>query len=245
VQLLVSVSNAGEAAAAVAGGTDIVDAKDPHSGALGAVTSSVFVEIHHAVGGACTVSAAAGDASGEADIEGVARALTAAGAAFVKVGFAGVVDSARVSELIAAAVRGSRRVVAVAYADAASAGSLTHDTITEAAARSGAAGILLDTADKNGPALRELIRPRALASWIARAHGANLFVAVAGRLTAEDLDLVRDAGADIAGVRGAACEDGRRSRISETRVRRLSRLCGTNTGRLHPNLEQVRARGDV
>jgi uncharacterized protein (UPF0264 family) len=225
VQLLVSVSNAGEAAAAVAGGTDIVDAKDPHAGALGAVAPVVLCEIRKAVAGAQTLSAAAGDAVNETAAEAAARALTAAGAAFVKVGFAGVEDSGRVLGLVAATVRGALRVVAVAYADAANAGSLTHDAITEAAARGGAAGVLLDTADKDGPALRELMTRSALASWVSRAHGANLFVAVAGKLTAEDLAFVRDAGADIAGVRGAACEGGRQGRVSVDRVRRLRALC--------------------
>ena len=32
MRLLVSVSNAGEAAAAEAGGADVIDAKDPHAG---------------------------------------------------------------------------------------------------------------------------------------------------------------------------------------------------------------------
>ena len=45
--------------------------------------------------------------------------------------------------------------------------------------------------------------------------------ALAGKLTADDLAFVRDAGADIAGVRGAACERGRAGSIVEERVRQL------------------------
>ena len=42
MQLLVSVRNEIEAVAAVAGGADIIDAKEPLAGALGAVSSEVL-----------------------------------------------------------------------------------------------------------------------------------------------------------------------------------------------------------
>ena len=87
-------------------------------------------------------------------------------------------------------------------------------------------GSLLDTVDKDGPGLRTLISPQALARWVERAHDAGLLVALAGKLAAEDLAYVRDAGADIAGVRGAACEGGRTGRVSAEKVRRLRTLCG-------------------
>ena len=91
----------------------------------------------------------------------------------------------------------------------------------DVAARAGAAGVLLDTADKSGPGLRQLVQPATLAAWVADAHEAGLFVALAGRLTADDLPFVRDAGADIAGVRGAACDGGRTGRVTADRVSRL------------------------
>ena len=86
--------------------------------------------------------------------------------------------------------------------------------------------MLLDTADKSGPGLRGLMTPRALARWVAEAHDAGLLVALAGKLTADDLAFVRDAGADIAGVRGAACDGGRTGRVSSDRVAVLRKLCG-------------------
>jgi uncharacterized protein (UPF0264 family) len=50
-------------------------------------------------------------------------------------------------------------------------------------------------------------------------------VAVAGKLEAGDLESVRRAGADIAGVRGAACDDGRSGAVCADRVRRLHIAC--------------------
>src|SRR4029450_2605959 len=69
MQLLVSVANAADASAALAGGADFIDAKDPRMGALGAVSLDVLHEIHSTVGTARPVTAAIGDASDEAAIE--------------------------------------------------------------------------------------------------------------------------------------------------------------------------------
>lgn len=230
MRLLVSVANAEEAAAARAGGADLIDAKDPASGALGAVSIETLREIHAAVAGERPVTAALGDAVDEQAIEDTARSFAAGGAMLVKVGFAGITKARRAEKLAAAAVRGVQAsgrglsgVVAVAYADAHRIGSLAPSAIVQVAARAGAAGVLLDTADKCGPGLRQLIGPAALSSWVAEAHEAGLLVALAGKLTAADLAFVRDAGADIAGVRGAACDQGRTGRVVADNVRLLGR----------------------
>jgi (5-formylfuran-3-yl)methyl phosphate synthase len=238
MQLLVSVKSAAEASAALAGGADIVDAKDPAVGALGAVSLDEFRAIAAAVAGARPVSAALGDAANESTLTRSAHAFAAAGASFLKVGFAGASNAARVEALIAAAVRGAglqacgtrsadalRHVVAVAYADANRAASIPHDRLIDVAARAGARGVLLDTFDKRGGGLRELLAARDLAAWVAAAHDAGLFAALAGKLTASDLPLACDLGADIAGVRGAACDGGRTDRVSADRVRLLRSAC--------------------
>jgi len=231
MRLLVSVASAAEASAALAGGADVIDAKDALAGALGAVAIHVLCEIHAAVAGARLVTAALGDAADEAAIERAAHEFAAAGAAFVKIGFAGIAGAGRVAALTAAAVRGVKAgsdgnggVVAVAYADADRAASLAPAALVEVAARAGAEGVLLDTADKDGPGLRGLVAPGALAAWVAEAHQTGLLVALAGKLTADDLPFVRDAGADIAGVRGAACVGGRTGRVSADRVLLLRRV---------------------
>jgi uncharacterized protein (UPF0264 family) len=243
VRLLVSVANAAEASAALAGGADVIDAKNPHDGALGAVSLDVLREIHGTVAGARLVTAAIGDAGDELEIERVAGAFAAAGAALVKVGCAGITSPSRVQALIRAAVVGARKgsdgtggVVAVAYADADRVSGLDASAFIDAAARAGATGVLLDTADKDGPGLRGLIAPAALATWVTAAHDAGLLVALAGKLSADDLAFVRDAGADIAGVRGAACEGGRTGRVSADKVRVLRNLVG-----LYPDLPRSAA----
>jgi uncharacterized protein (UPF0264 family) len=248
MQLLVSVSSLDEAAAAWAGGADIIDAKDPAAGPLGPVTIEVLRQISRTVtafalrasvvtgvraaNDSRPLTAALGDATDEDAVARAARAAAAEGAKLVKLGFAGIDGAARVAALLRAARRGAHAgsrgdcgVVAVAYADADRVASLHADALVDAAAAAGTAGVLLDTARKHGPGLRDLLSQDALSAWVLRAHHAALMVAVAGRLQIDDLDFVRDAGADVVGVRGAACEGGRTGQITTERVRALRRAC--------------------
>ena len=232
MQLLVSVASATEAVAALSGGADLIDAKDPLAGALGAVSVEVLREIHTAVASSRPVTAALGDATNEMRVERDARAFAGAGVDLVKIGFGGIACAERVAALTAAAVRGAAAghhgkagIAVVAYADSDRAMSLPPDAFVTLAARAGADGVLLDTADKAGPGLRGLVTPRALAAWTARVHRTGLFVALAGKLTIADFQFVRDAGADIAGVRGAACDGGRIGCVTSAKVRLLAKLC--------------------
>lgn len=228
MQLLVSVRSAAEAAAALAGGADIVDAKDPMAGALGPVSIDVLASIVATVNGATPVTAALGDAHDEPRLVDDAAAAVGAGAALIKIGFAGLTNRKRIDALLASAARGASaaHVIAVAYADHDRAEAPSPADVLDAAAHAGIAGVLLDTADKHAPGLTDLVAPQALASWIDAARRVGLLTAVAGKLTAADLTRVRDAGADVAGVRGAACDGSRTGRISVHRVKQLRDTLG-------------------
>jgi len=230
MRLLVSAASAIDAAAALEGGADIVDAKDPARGALGPVSADTLRAIVATVAGQRPVTAALGDACEPAALEAHARTFAAGGATLVKVRFDGVTDLRLAQSLAESAVRGARggdpaaHVVLVAYADTPAL-AMSPATLLEVASTTGAAGVLLDTADKSGPRLTELVSPTWLTNWVAAAHRRSLLVALAGRLRAEDLPIVRRCGADVAGVRGAACDGGRGGRISPARVRDLRRAC--------------------
>jgi uncharacterized protein (UPF0264 family) len=247
MRLLVSVQNQREVDASLAGGADIIDAKNPELGPLGAVSIPTLREIRNATRRSCPVTAALGDARHEVAIERMARAFAEAGASMVKVGFAGIVGLERVASLLSAAMTGAAGgsdgvcgVVAVAYADAAAVAGPGRHQVLEAAIRCGAEGVLLDTADKRAAGLCDLLTPQDIAAWTAQAHQAGLLVAVAGKLTPDDLPMVKAAGADIAGVRGAACEGGRAGTVSAERVRVLCALCGDSTrARLKPRTTTV------
>ena len=226
MQLLVSVAGPREARAALAGGADVIDAKDPRTGALGAVRPQVLRAVRSVVGAGRPVSAALGDGGPDSLVERRARTAGGIGATFVKVGFWGVDAGARAERRAAAARRGAgelTRVVLVAYADWRRADSLEPAALVAVAAVTGAAGVLLDTAVKTA-GLFELLEPGAVGDWIAAAHAAGLSAGLAGSLRGADFSVARALGADLVGVRGAACIGGRNGRVSAARVSGLSAL---------------------
>jgi (5-formylfuran-3-yl)methyl phosphate synthase len=227
MRLLVSVRNEEEAQAALAGGADIIDAKEPSRGALGAVELGALREIIRGVSGMRPVSAALGDSGDAKWLAASARAAAEAGATFVKVGFADVRDPTEVRERLASVMVGASlpsfpcAVVAVAYADWDEVGGAAPQAVLAAAADEGAMGILVDTVRKDGAGLFRCLGRAALGSLVRDAHARSLIVALAGRISVEDLSFAYEAGAEIAGVRGAACERGREGRVRESRVRAL------------------------
>lgn len=81
--LLVSVRDASEALAALYGGADIIDIKEPLNGALGAAELSVWRAVTDIVAGARPVSAALGELQDGATLD---RARQADGMRFAKIG---------------------------------------------------------------------------------------------------------------------------------------------------------------
>jgi uncharacterized protein (UPF0264 family) len=234
MRLLVSVMDVGEARAAAAAGADIVDVKNPAEGSLGAPPPEVIEGVRAVVPAELPVSAAIGDMP---NLPGTAAlaALGAArsGAAFVKVGLWGVSTEAEAIGLLRAVRDGVAGipgvvVVAAAYADArrVAQAPLAPELLPRVARAAGVGVCLLDTAVKDGRGLLDWLTPDALTALVAEADAAGLQVALAGALRAEDLPLVRGTGADIVGVRSAACVDGRRTgALDAKRVRALRAAC--------------------
>jgi uncharacterized protein (UPF0264 family) len=232
MRLLVSVTDADEARVAVEAGVDIVDVKNPAEGSLGAPAPGVIGRVRKVVPPERPVSAAIGDMP---NLPGTAAlaALGAArsGAAYVKVGLWGTSatdEAVAVLRAVREAIDGGAAVIAAAYADAERVAGrpLPPGDVVEAARRAGVGGCLLDTALKDGRGLFEWLTPEALEALVGAGHAAGLEMALAGALRAEDLGLVRATGADIAGVRAAACRDGRRTApLDAERIWRLRSEC--------------------
>lgn len=228
--LLVSVRTAAEAVEAVAGGAVIVDVKEPSRGPLGRADAIVTAEVVRAVGGRTASTLACGElADGPAGllahVRRVVELLDAGGElpAAVKAGPAGL-DLAAWREAFAAvatALPPMIEAVAVAYADAEVCGAPDPGSLVEAAAACGAGALLIDTCDKSGPGLFERHPPARVAEWVARARAAGMLVALAGRLTPDAAALAIASGADIVGVRSAACAGGRLGRVDRGHVGRL------------------------
>jgi (5-formylfuran-3-yl)methyl phosphate synthase len=233
MRLLVSVRSAMEARVAAESGADIVDAKEPDAGPLGAVTPQVLAEIARALPDNTPLSVALGDVRTGTDLAVVLDQLALApraGAVFLKLGFAGVADVDRVSDLLRVAVGRARAlgpsiaVVAAAYGDHQRARSPSPRDVLAAAISAEAAGVLIDTWAKDGHGLLQYLGAEELHAWILRARSFGLLTAVAGSLGLESIPAVLAAEPDIVGVRGAACRGGRAGTLDPRRVRRLREI---------------------
>jgi hypothetical protein len=239
LRLLVSVRSAEEVGPALAGGADIIDAKEPNRGSLGVVDGEVLSRIFQRVPAGCSVSVALGDVTTEDEVWAALGGLTLperGTPTYLKLGFAGVPSPERIRRLIEAAassgstIAPSPRIVAVGYADFERAETVSPAVILSLAAAAGAAGVLLDTHEKDGVGLLEWIPRRALVDWVAGARQAGLIAGLAGSLQTGDLADVCLAQPDVVGVRGAACSGGRGGQVSEDRVARFKRALTRHSG---------------
>lgn len=227
MQLLVSVRMAAEVDAALEGGADVIDAKDPRRGALGAVTAAELAAVALRAGSEVPLSAALGDVVAQREAARLVGGLAVpprAAPTYAKLALPWPLEPTGADVLRAAVAAAARhpahpRIVAVGYAD-----RLTHAQLFElitVASGAGADGVLLDTADKDGRSLLASVPAECLGRWVAAAREAGLLAALAGSLGAAEIPEAVRSGADVIGVRGAACADGRNGRVSAERVRAL------------------------
>lgn len=230
MKLLVSVRSPAEVGAALTGGADIIDAKEPARGALGSVSPGTLAEILEQLPPDVPLSVALGDVSTVEEVVAAVGALDVPfrpAPTFLKLGFAGVGSPQHIGSLLEVAVQLASawtvvpRIVAVAYADNERAGSVSPTLICSPAVAAGAAGVLVDTYVKDGAGLFHWWDPGALASWVFKARSMGLLTALAGSLMPDDVATVATAGPDVAGFRAAACKSGRAGQVSVRRVRLL------------------------
>lgn len=213
--LLASVTSAAEVEMAMAGGADIIDLKDPHAGALGALPPSIIREAAQAIAGRRTVSATAGDLPMRPQIVADAAARIAElGVDIVKVGFFPGGDPAACIAALARLTVCGTRIVAVVFADKAPDFALI-DRLHDA----GIAGAMLDTADKRAGGLRRHLDDRALGDFVDRVRRCGMISGLAGSLTLADIAPLHRLRPDYLGFRGALCPAGRTSELDVERVR--------------------------
>lgn len=215
--LLASVRSSAEALDAAHAGAELIDLKEPGAGALGGVAVDEIARIVRALRAQYPVkpiSATIGDLPTDAFDEIAARVIevNAAGVDYVKVGVTPGPDAARCLALLASL---PASVVPVLLSDdgadaelAALAGTL------------GFAGIVFDTASKDGRTLFDCVDAGTLARCLAAAGARGAMTCVAGSLGWAQLEQIRALAPDIAGFRTALCDEaeGRGGRLDPKRV---------------------------
>ena len=213
-KLLVSVRNLDEAKAAVAGGADIIDIKEPDNGSLGKADDQVINEIVSDITDR-PISAALGELHEKQSVHTPID--------YVKIGLTNASCDWR--DELANQFQGMKNAwaIAVAYADFDRVGAPTVQDVLDWAPVN-AAGLLIDTAIKDGRGLFDWIDEFDLIRIIEETHASGLMVGLAGSLEGSDLIKAAALEPDIVAVRGAACSSGdRRSGIDSDRVTAIVR----------------------
>jgi (5-formylfuran-3-yl)methyl phosphate synthase len=213
--LLVSVRDASEARAALAGGADVIDIKEPAQGPLGCARVATICEISQslqsfrAAGGQLTAALGElNELTEPSDIAGIAASVDA-----VKVGLSRCAATdwpVRWGRLQAEL---SIPLIAVAYADWESCGAPLPQDVLALAIETGSPGVLFDTYHKDGRTLLDCLSPDVLRRFIAELHRAQRFAALAGSLDVAALEAVSELNADVIAVRSAVCREGRNGTV--------------------------------
>jgi uncharacterized protein (UPF0264 family) len=226
---LVSVRSLEEARAAIAGGCDLLDLKEPNRGSLGAADLATIEEVCRFVGGipdAPAVSVALGElsewsqTSSESELPENVR--------YAKLGFAHAsltwpADWRNVRQKVATSTDAHVRWVAVHYADAPADSPPLGEMLSEAVA-AGCRGLLIDTYGKHTGRLLDLIPVTGLIEVRQQTASAGLIMAVAGSLRESDLPQLVEVSPEIIAIRGAVCTNSdRTTAISEDLVREFRR----------------------
>jgi len=225
-RLLVSVGSATEAAAALAGGADVIDVKEPARGPLGRADDATIAAVVQCVAGRRPVSAALGELPPRAVL------ATLPGLQFVKYGLAGWGATNEWQEILSGLYRledpealNSCRLAAVAYADWRTAAAPSTEQVCAFVRQRGSV-LLFDTFEKTpGTTLLDhmpLGEIGALCRWC---QEAGVQVALAGSLGRAEIATLKAVGPDWFAVRGAACAGGQReAAIRASKVGELSDL---------------------
>jgi uncharacterized protein (UPF0264 family) len=186
---------------------DILDMKDPSKGALGALSVETVTEIVKLIDGQCLTSATIGDLPMQADVISDAMiAMANSGVDYIKIGLFAESNVTECIKALAETIKNLEKpAIAVLFADK----SIDLDNITHLKA-SGFAGVMVDTAIKNGKGLLDHWDNLQLTHFVNTVHRHEMLCGVAGALKIEDIAVLKSLGADYLGFRSALCEQQQR-----------------------------------
>ncbi len=205
-RFLASVRDDAEASIALQAGADLIDFKEPSTGALGAVDPSLLTKAVRFVAGRASTSATIGDLPMESRLlrEAVTRVATT-GVDYVKLGvFPGQRAEAAIAELAPEARK--YKLILVLFADA-----MPEFDAVELAASIGAQGVMLDTMAKSGGSLLDHMEIEQIGRFVTRARGHGLMAGLAGSLKPRHVAPLLALEPSLLGFRSALCRDGARN----------------------------------
>ncbi|MES9971997.1 MAG: (5-formylfuran-3-yl)methyl phosphate synthase [Candidatus Thiodiazotropha sp.] len=221
-RMLASVIDAPELDLAIQAGVDIIDLKNPYTGALGALPKTTIRSLVTRCAGQCPVSATVGDLPADPQQLNKAILETAeCGVDYVKVGF---FSRQNLSQCVQAIAELTQRynLVAVLFADR----DPPLERLSEFA-DAGFRGLMLDTAGKGGGGLLEHMDINRLAGFVDQVRALEMLSGLAGSLRLADIPDLLMLSPDYLGFRGALCAGSERTAtIAPDRLRQIRAALG-------------------
>lgn len=218
---LVSVRDVAEAEAALSGGADWIDLKEPLAGPLGAVTVETARAVVDCVTRRRPVSAALGELV-DWPFTPARRLLDVAGIEVVKLGLAACADrDCWPTDWLNAAAeiqQAGKTLVAVVYADWRRARAPAPDEVLAVAKQTACRHLLIDTFDKQSGYMLDCLGSATLREILSSAQRVSLRTVVAGGITYSKLSQLPENSIDVVAVRGGVCPRDRAGRIEQRLV---------------------------
>ena len=206
-RLLASVNSLEEALIVLQADVDIIDLKQPALGALGALSTQQVQKIVASLENAKPVSATVGDLPMQAEvIVNAVKAMAGTGVDYIKIGFFPDQNWSEVITKLATLTQGQLKLIAVLFAD-----QRPDLNYIEQFSEAGFAGIMLDTINKSGGSLTQVMPLATLQDFVQTARQYQLLCGLAGSLRIADIQTLLPLQADYLGFRGALCEQHQRT----------------------------------
>lgn len=218
--MLASVTSIEEALIALDADVDMVDLKNPATGALGALDHALVKDIVHAINHRSTVSATIGDLPMQPElIFEATKTMLKTGVDIVKIGFFGQLHHAECLNALKP-LADKHKFIAVLFAD-----EEPDLSILPIIAQVGFYGVMLDTADKRNGHLRSHLDLVQLKEFVANALTLGLEAGLAGSIQENHIQELCGVAPSYLGFRGALCERNQRTlSLNATKVKTIKNM---------------------
>lgn len=219
-KMLASVNSIEEALLVLNEKVDIIDLKQPASGALGALPLDTVNAIVKTIAGRCPISATVGDLPMQAELVfNAVQAMATTGVDYIKIGFFPNGNSIETINKLAE-LSTSFKLIAVLFAD-----TPLDLTVLAQLKQAGFVGVMLDTMNKQQGSLTQILNEHELKAFVNGAKQYSLLCGLAGSLRLTDIETLLSYQADYLGFRGALCEThnrtGQLDGLAVARIRKL------------------------
>ncbi|MDD5320267.1 MAG: (5-formylfuran-3-yl)methyl phosphate synthase [Methylococcales bacterium] len=199
--MLASVNSIAETLLVLSAKVDIIDLKQPESGALGALDINLIKQIIAEIDERCPVSATIGDLPMQPDLVfNAVKTMAETGVDYIKIGFFPEGDWLETVNKLSVLSQQNIALIAVLFAD-----NQPDFTIIDSLKSAGFTGVMLDTMDKQNGSLMQVMKKNEIGQFVKFAKARRLLCGLAGSLKLEDIPGLLLYQPDYLGFRGALC----------------------------------------